>query len=61
MHEYRLASTETTACNTLKNKNSTQVEVLLGTFSFLPSYLKIRSLKPISTKIHLSAPAKYNS
>ncbi|KAH8522431.1 hypothetical protein Peur_040944 [Populus x canadensis] len=29
MHEYRLASTETTACNTLKNKNSTQGPVVV--------------------------------
>jgi hypothetical protein len=39
MHEYRLASTETAACNALLNKNSIQVEFLLGTFSFLPSKL----------------------
>ncbi|XP_011036132.1 PREDICTED: NAC domain-containing protein 18-like [Populus euphratica] len=29
MHEYRLASTETTACNALKNKNSTQGPVVV--------------------------------
>jgi hypothetical protein len=52
MHEYRLASTETAACNALLNKNSIQVRVFAGYIFFSTKQIVRNSYKSFEACFH---------